>query len=84
MLITTVLVTLIILTSANLARAAISGFWADYGQAIVTECQATRQKYPAKQLVRAFLTQGLDRYLLLCAVAYAAVCFMALSWAGVL
>lgn len=77
-------VTLIILTSANLARAAISGFWADYGQAIVAKCHVAGQKYPAKQLVRAFLTQGLDRYLLLCAIAYAAVCFMALSWVGVL
>ena len=75
-------VALIILTSTNLARAAISGFWADCGQAIVAECQATGQKYPAKQLVRAFLTQGLDRYLLLCSIAYAAACFMALSWAG--
>ena len=77
-------VTLIILTSANLARAAISGFWADCGQAIVTECHAAGQKYPAKQLVKSFLTQGLDRYILLCAVAHAAVCFMALRWAGAL
>lgn len=28
--------------------------------------------------------EGLDRYLLLCSIAYAAACFMALSWAGVL
>lgn len=53
-------VALIILISANLAWAAISGFWADCGQAIVTECHAAGQKYPAKQLVKSFLTQGLD------------------------
>lgn len=85
-------VALIILTSANLARAAISGFWADCGQAIVTECHAAGQKYPAKQLVKSFLTQGLDRYIydpqkrgrdiLLCTTIMAIPCIVGLVLLG--